>query len=160
MGRTRLVALAVIAAGVLLIPGCGGDDGDGDGGTSKEDYASEVEAIVPSALDEITSLRDAIQRGESAEEITSKFDETETAFQDSIDELENLDPPDDVADENQELVRALDDFRRAIADVGTELEAGQPGQAVNQFTPRAVAFFNQITDIRERLRNAGVEVGD
>jgi hypothetical protein len=156
----RGAGLAAIVATAMLVAGCGGD-GDGDGGgTSKEDYSNELESVIPAIGDEIVNAQEVAQSPQSVDELAGALSDIEGAIGDAKSKLQDLDPPDDVADLNTELIQALDTFEGAVAGVRKELEAGTPGPAVDQFTTKAAAFFEQITSIRSQLEDAGVEIGD
>jgi hypothetical protein len=158
MWAIRGAGLAAIVAAAMLVAGCGGD-GD-DGGTSKEDYANELESIIPAIGDEIENAQEVAQSPESLDQLAGALSDIEGAIAEARGKLQDLDPPDDVADLNTELSQALDAFEGAVADVRKEVEAGTPGPAVAQFTAKATAFFDQLTDVRRQLQEAGVEIGE
>ena len=104
--------ILIVATTATALTGCT------DGAMSAEAYFSELETISQKADDELAawedSTRDAFANVTSAEEATEAFrpllEDAREIVQTTLDEIEDLSPPDEVADEHTafaDSVRAL-----------------------------------------------------
>ena len=94
----KKLAIAAVLALVLIAAGCGG----GGGGTSlsKEEYSSQLNTICT----ELNDKNKAIGDPQSIDEVVTKGPQLQDAFQSAIDEVENLNPPDELKDAHERFV--------------------------------------------------------
>jgi len=117
--------ILAVATTATVLTGCS------DGAMSAEAYFAELETISQNADDELAawedSTRDAFANVTSAEHATEAFrpllGDASQILQTTLDEIEDLSPPDEVADEHTafaDSVRALhEDFQRLLDDYDT-----------------------------------------
>jgi hypothetical protein len=91
---------AVVAALAIVAAGCGGGGGGGGGALSKEEYSSQLNKICT----ELNDKNKAIGDPQSIDEVVTKGPQLQDAFQSAIDEVENLNPPDELKDAHERFV--------------------------------------------------------
>jgi hypothetical protein len=113
-GLTTATAIA-LAAGALLVPACGGG---GDEGLSREEFISRGDAIC----DEYDQRTEQVEDPESLDDVERFVEETRTLIRDGVDELKELEPPEELAEDynawiaqNEENLGLLDDLEAAAA---------------------------------------------
>ncbi len=111
----RLAAIAALLALVALLASCGGDDDDdgGGGGGDTASFCDEVKSILASDNGE----------GQAAEQQAKRF-------QEAIDRLQKVDPPEEIAEDWNMVMKAW----RAEDESEVDLEATQKsGKAVQKY---------------------------
>ena len=93
----KKLAIAGVLALVLVAAGCGGGGGES---LSKEEYSSQLNKICT----ELNTKNDAIGDPQSLDDVVKKGPQLQDAFQSAIDEVENLDPPDEFKDAHARFV--------------------------------------------------------
>jgi hypothetical protein len=112
---TGLVPVAIaLAAGALLATACGG----GDEGLSREELISRGDAIC----EEYDQRTEQVEDPESLDDVERFVEETRTLIRDGVDELKELEPPEELAEDynawiaqNEENLGLLDDLEAAAA---------------------------------------------
>jgi uncharacterized phage infection (PIP) family protein YhgE len=128
----RRAALVIGAAALLALAGCGG--GGGGESLSEEDYGTAVQEtgnVLEEAFAEIAEEAQAVsgdvgsldEAGEALEALAATVAKGADALETAANDLETLEPPDEAADANQQLVDGL----RALAADFDELEAALEG---------------------------------
>ena len=107
---TRSVAVLLCALAVLVVPACGGDDGDDQ--AFQEDFPALSERIQ--SLGE--QVGDTIETAENAsdQELANEFDAFAQKLGDLREELEDLEPPEDLAHERDDLESAMGQVRSSL----------------------------------------------
>jgi hypothetical protein len=114
----RVIALLALAGAVALVAaGCGG----GGGGTplSKAEYEQQMQTIgqdLSAALDTSGAT--------SAEDAVPKVEEAQTTLREAADKMDEMTPPEDIADEHDQLVEGVRAFADDLDDVISALEDG------------------------------------
>jgi hypothetical protein len=120
--RPRLAGLAALLFVLALLASCGGDDGDGGGGGTAA-FCDEVESILESGDNGGGGLE---QQGEQV--------------RDAIRDLQELDPPEEIADDWNAVMNAYD--------------ADDPGdvdlEAVQKSGRRVITFLRDECGISEQ----------
>ena len=113
MTTWRMCAVSGLAA-LILAAGCGGDDG-----LSREEFVSEADAICQ----EFDQRLDDVEEPQSLDDVERYVDEARPVIEDGLNELEELQPPEELEGRWNELVAsndesldALDDLRQAAAN--------------------------------------------
>ena len=108
----KKVALAAAAALVLLVAaGCGG--GGGGDELTAEEYSSQLNTICT----ELNDKNKAIGDPQSIDEVVTKGPQLQDAFQSAIDEVENLNPPDELKDAHERFVSLGKQIHSKIDDL-------------------------------------------
>ncbi len=127
--RRRLVALVALAltAAALLLAACGGSDSSTSssaGALSTDEYSQQVQGIT---ADFANGFGDLSQKAASPTS-PKDFHDTVVAIQDkiteTIDSLNALEPPADLADINDQLVQVFTDYRDGYDPIVSALESG------------------------------------
>ena len=119
---------ALLAAGMLLCAvaaACGGGGGGG-GELSLEQYFDQVGSIVAGLEERTATLDQPLEQefdseAEQIEEFRGTFAAVLPLFQDFVDDLDDLDPPAEVADAHGELVAGFADLMGDLEDLIDQL---------------------------------------
>jgi methyl-accepting chemotaxis protein len=136
---TRVAALALALA--LAAGGCGG--GDDEAGEFRDGYNAAVER-----LNEVNSgVQQSGQNlaGKSGAEISREFGRIADIAAQTRDRLEDLDPPEDAADEFEELLAAVD---QGVEDIRSAAEAARR-EDPERFAEAAEALTESGEEINE-----------
>jgi hypothetical protein len=142
---TALVALVLVVLGAAA---CGGGDDD-DG------YADDFQRVSQRIVSLGEEVGQAIETaGESSDrELADQFggfaDELRAMRQD----LEELEPPDDLADKHDELVAAIGPVQASLGDIAEAAEQSDP-DAARQATIDLVEQSTELRDARRALARA------
>ena len=108
-------ASIVLAAGALLVPACGGG---GDEGLSREELISRGDAIC----EEYDQRTADVEAPQDLDDVERFVGETRPLIREGVDELKELEPPAELADDyaawidrNEENLGLLDDLEAAAA---------------------------------------------
>jgi hypothetical protein len=107
----KKLAIAAVLALVLIAAGCGG--GGGGKSLSKEEYSSQLNTICT----ELNDKNKAIGDPQSIDEVVTKGPQLQDAFQSAIDEVENLNPPDELKDAHERFVSLGKQIHSKIDDL-------------------------------------------
>jgi predicted nucleic acid-binding Zn-ribbon protein len=145
-----LTGLVYITLAVLGLAACGDDD-DGGGEAFRDDFPAVSEQIV--ALGEEVGNTLETAEGASDRELAQEFDDAANQLQSLRQELEDLEPPEDLADELDDLESAMGDVRSSLQDIATAAEEHDP-QAAQQATIELIDRSEELRDSRRALANA------
>ena len=146
---TRSVAVFLCALAVLVVPACGGDDGDDQ--AFQEDFPALSERIQ--SLGE--QVGDTIETAENAsdQELANEFDAFAQKLGDLREELEDLEPPEDLADERDDLESAMGQVRSSLESIASAAEEGDP-EAAREATLQLIDRSGDLRDARQALGQA------
>ncbi|MDZ4278246.1 MAG: hypothetical protein U1B78_03810 [Dehalococcoidia bacterium] len=169
--KTRLLMM-VLAAPLLafggLVVACGG----GGGGLTLEEYFEELEQISKDVDDRSTDVEDEFSEDiDNAEDDAEEVELTQ-AFLDDIlslgeelrDDLEGLDPPDEVADEHDAYVEAVNgalDALQGIADEAEDADSRDDIEALfdeDEFTEAGENVDDTCLDLQEIADDEDIDV--
>jgi hypothetical protein len=122
MPAAPLHRLALWAAPILLLclaaAGCGGGGGGGGDRLSAAEYREQADAICKQADEDLRAL----PQPKSAAELNDFVDKVEPIVNGAVDDLDDLNPPEDLeqahdrwVNQNRDVLNALDDLRNASA---------------------------------------------
>lgn len=148
MPRALLVALVAL---VTLAAGCGGDDA-----LSQQDYQEELGQAatdLSQASQKLgTELTQAMVGDGSFEEAADEMTAIRDELNETADDLEGVDPPDDVADAHDRLVDSLRAYSDDLEEIQGKLEDGTEAEITKSF-----AGLQNLDSVRE-LQRAGAEL--
>ena len=116
----RAGGVVALLGAALVLAGCGGEDGGGQ--LSAEELRSQADAICARYDDEFNALGEPT----SADELDAFLDDAIPLVEEQTNELEELDPPDELADDWN---RAMAVQREGLANVRALQDAVQNGDA-------------------------------
>jgi hypothetical protein len=154
---------ATLAATALIAAGCGGDD-DGDGGgepLSADEYTTQITEILTPVGPELQEIGGEISELEDSQtdEIAAGLEETEGVLNDAISEIEGLEPPEDAADAQDQLVTAMEGFVSDTADFREAVLDGEAREQATAFQEAGLEFQTALTEAVASYQEAGIEVG-
>ena len=115
------VLAALVVAGAVVLAACG--DGNGE-------YAADVKEIVQP----LQNLGAELQAEGSEQEKLAQLEDAQTAIDDAADDLEALDPPEEVQEEHDDYVAKLRALARDVGGVIEAVEAQDQEAAQGAFT--------------------------
>lgn len=155
----------VVATATTALAGCS------DESMSSEAYFSELEAVFQKADDASDEMRDrtqnALENATSAEDADEVFrpllEDTIEYLQTGLDELEDLSPPDEVADEHAAFTASIrstvHEFERLLDDYDTLGFEGVLSAAQGQeFRSLSRASDEACADLQNAADEGGVDV--
>lgn len=144
---TRLALLLAFAFSGAGLAACGDTE-------EKNDYVDSLNAAQERYADAAAGLgSDPTRYGEEIEQLTESTDTL-------IEDVEALDPPDEVQEQHDDIIAALKEFNAAVKPLTGDLTSDDParaGTAVQKVATAASAFGTRfdtaINEINEQLQN-------
>lgn len=118
MHRIAALALATLS---LLAAGCGDD--------SKDDYASDVREIGQKLQD--SDVGNQLRNVQNAEQLAAALVEAADLLDGAASDLEELEPPDDVASAHETLTEGARETADAFRQVAEKTKSGNPRDVVS-----------------------------
>ena len=146
--RAALLCLAAVAA--LALAACGGDE-------SSDEYIDDVNAVQNEFLDTMTEV--ASTPPTNPAQAGDVISEMEAAFTTAADDLEAIDPPEDVADLHEELTTTMSDLGGQVADLGESLTGGNPQQTAQAATELQAALTEAQSEVTTLTDQINEELG-
>jgi chromosome segregation ATPase len=164
--RLVLLVLVAFAALALVTAGCGQDEGqeaaDEEQAAEQEEqealeqYAAEAGQAIEPIPGELEELRRNVMDARSLNEFSGPLKGAEAAFRNAAEDLERLDPPEEVASLHTRLVMANERMMEAAARAqsgGGEVTA----QDLEDFRDAADAYVERVEEISREFGQRGVE---
>jgi Family of unknown function (DUF6376) len=151
MSRLRLLTVALVSAAALFVVACDGDTAE------KNDYVDEVNEVQSTLQSDISKLA---QSPRSPEQLVGFYEETVASLESAVDSLENIEPPDEVAELHDRLITEVQDLADVITGAVDEIEQGGaaalPGavsQLATEGTRIQTEFSSTIDEINSTLQD-------
>jgi hypothetical protein len=178
-GGTRAALLALAAAGLLAVTGCGGGGGNGastEGGITtaaaesppatttaaasgapmpKAQYVQRMQAIGRSLS---TSLN-TVGATATAAKTATKLASVQQDLRDAADKLKRITPPRPIKAEHAQLERAVRDFAEELSPVITKLRTGKLAAARTVPTLQALQGLREIQQASAAIAGKGYKIG-
>jgi hypothetical protein len=151
--RATVTGIAVAAMLAVLAAGCGGSSQ-----MSKADYEAKIQAAGQQVQDAVAKISSSMS---SMTELAKQVGVAEVAAKKAADDLDSLNPPADVADDNDKLVRALrtiDVQLKKLAQAAKDTDqvaAAQAAEAI-QNAPEIKAGQAAVNDMKKKGYKVGV----
>jgi hypothetical protein len=151
--RATLMGVAVAAALAALAAGCGGSSH-----MSKADYEAKLQAEGKGVQDAVTKISSSLN---SMTQLAKQVAAAEVAAKKAADDLDALNPPADVAADNDKLVlalRAIDTQLKKLAQAAKaadQVAAAQAAAAI-QNAPEIKAGQAAVNDMKKKGYKVGV----
>jgi hypothetical protein len=107
----KLVMCAAVTVLAIAAAGCGG--GGGGSALSKDEYSARLNHIC----EELNSKNKEIGDPQSVEDVAQKGPKLNDAFQEAIDEVEGLNPPDELKDAHERFLSLGKQIHSKIDDL-------------------------------------------
>jgi hypothetical protein len=146
----RPTALAATLLAGLAVAACGG---------SEDEYGDDFRPVSERIVSLGQEVGDTIQMaGESTDEqLAGDFEDYANELGDLRQELEDLDPPDELDDEQDALVTAMGEVRSSLEDIAEAAEQ-RDADAARQATVELVQRSSELRDARQRLAESAREL--
>jgi hypothetical protein len=142
---SRLVAILVVLAVGVTAVGCGGDT------KSKNDYVDAVNEAQNAFVSSVQKLNTGTG--------SDSFEQLDVAMTKVISDLKAVEPPSEVESLHNELVKALGDFKNAVAAVGDAVAskdlkkiAAAQEKFASESTAASAKIQSTITEINKKLQ--------
>lgn len=148
--KTALVA----ATATLAIAGCGGDDA-----LSEDEYATEVGDILTTFGEESISLGTEMSSATTPEELQTGVDDLQSLTQTAVDDLNEIEPPEDAAEGHETLTGALEGYLGDINTLADAVDTDDPKAAQDaalEFQQAAVDVQSELAEAASQLEDAGI----
>jgi hypothetical protein len=149
--KTALLA----AAAAIAVAGCGGGDE-----LSEEDYATEVEDVLTTFGEESVALGTELSSATSPDQLRSGVDELQALTQTAVDDLNDIEPPEDAAEGHETLTGALEGYLADIETLAAGVEGDDPEaaqEAALKFQEAAVDVQSELAEAASQLEEAGID---
>jgi uncharacterized coiled-coil DUF342 family protein len=144
-----LAVLAATAVAALGLAACGGDDGEDQ--AFQDDFpalSERIQSLGQELADTIESAAEA-----SNEELAQDFEGFAQRLGNLRQEVEDLEPPEELVEEKDDLVSAMGEVRTSLEDIASAAEEGD-AQAAREATLELVDGSEQLRDARSELNSA------
>ncbi|HEX2127588.1 MAG TPA: DUF6376 family protein [Solirubrobacterales bacterium] len=146
--RTTL-GVGLLIAAALVVPACGSEENN--------DYVDEVNELQGAYVEDVTDLTSVAPSSPDAVAKTAADLADLTARLAS--DIEDVEPPDDVAELHQQLVGELDKVADQIGGLEEDLAGSNPQQAVQAATDLTSAITRSQTEIQSLIGQINEELG-
>lgn len=156
-----VVAMLVCLVGVVVISGCGGGGG-GDNGSalSKENYEQQMQALQADLEQSADELQQAFSDPSDISAMAAGLDDAADIFDDASTSLDEIEPPDDVAEPHQVMVdktASAADAVREFADTIENASIAELTQRLPEF--QSIEEFDELEQAVKDIQAAGYDIG-
>lgn len=172
-----LAALAALLLSAGLLAACGGGDdenGDGNGSTdslngaadtlSTEEWAAEVRSLSEEFNRSFSGLGTEVASPESPEDYVSTVRRIEDLLAEHTANLEQLEPPAELADIQAEIVSTYEELQGQFGEIADVVEEeGTPKEiqaAAERLQSETDEIDQQLADIVERAEEQGADISN
>jgi hypothetical protein len=143
--------LTAIAASLALAAGgaaCGDDDDGGDGGADPDAY---IEELNNAQLDYVNSVTEVISGAPPANPnaLADAATDLETITEDSADEIEAIEPAEEVADLHEDFVGEMRSAASEFGEAADAFESGDPQEIQDAATQLQTASTEVQTNLQQ-----------
>ena len=157
MRASRLaLGLAVVAPASALLVACGGP-------SDEERYGDAFTNVAQPLTTELIDLGNAVGSANSSAQVAAALDRVDEALQTASSDFRELDPPDDTAAAQDDLLAELDGFEREVEATRKAVVNGTDGEAtraLKTFITESQSFAEALGEINRRLEDAGIPLGE
>ena len=153
--RRHLAAgpLALLTAAALLVAGCGGGDE-----LSKEEYQTQVRDAIEPVVETSQNLASDATEAQSVDDLADPLAEAETTYADTASTLDDIEPPEDVADLHERLITAHEEIATAAGEAGTAAEEGDE-EGVRPFQEAGTAYQTELQELQGQFQEQDYDFG-
>jgi hypothetical protein len=135
---------------VLLLAACGGDDR-----LAKREYEEKVRSEYADVQEAFLATGDV-----QGDELAARIEDAQQELRDAADELDEIEPPEDVEKENEEVVEGMREYADDLDELREAAERGDQ-QAIDAFNERIAKneAVEQIAEAAEEMKFKGYDLG-
>ena len=157
--RNAVILLACLC-GVVAIAGCGGGDGSNGGALSKEDYEAAMQSLQTDLQASAEELQAAFSDTTDINAMSDGLSQTADLMSQASQDLDDIEPPDDVADAHQAMV----DQSAAAAERLTEFADTVANASLADLQETLAEFqtfeeFEALDEAVSDIQAAGYDIG-
>jgi hypothetical protein len=152
--------LLVCLLGVVVMAGCGGDSGGGDGPLSKEDYEQQMQALQADLGASADELAQAFSDPQDVEAMSEGLNDAAEVLDEASQGLADIAPPEEVADAHQTMVdksAAAADELREFADTVANASPAELQESLGEF--QSIEEFAEIQSAVTEIQAKGYNIG-
>lgn len=142
--------LAVVAAAAPIAVGCGDDDAE----SVEDEYVMQVQNAIRPVSTQSQDLFRRVGEARSLEDLSPPLGRAEQTYRDAADDLESIDPPDEVANLHEQLVDTHQEVADA-AEAAAESAKKREGQGLREFEDAGDRYSRRLEEITRRLSARG-----
>lgn len=159
--RRAIGLCGLFAALAFGVAACGGDDGDDDGGGLRETrFETQYEQIREQLIEPASAaLGEALETApsQSDAEIAETFQEREADIAEILDRLRRMEPPSDLKDEMDAVIRSLTEVQTNLENISLYASRHQITRAIPE-AQRLAEHMETASSAREDLESElGIE---
>lgn len=158
--RARLVALVlVLTSSAMPAAGCGGGDDTttpADEPLTQDEYVTEVRDSIGPVADESQQLIAQATEARRIQDLAKPLGQAQETYQDAADQLESLEPPEEVAKLHGELVRAQEDIADAARSAQRAARKGNR-QGLEKFRRAGDRYRDRAEELSQEFSERGFE---
>ena len=128
MPRLGTLAVSLLLLAVPALAACGEDTDE------QNDYVDEVNGVTTGLNDELNRISGEVTSIGNPEEAADAFASFDEAVRSAADELERIDPPEEVAELQDQLVAEVERLAAEAGNVDDEIREGGPAAVIGVAT--------------------------
>ena len=161
LSSAGLAALLAVAA-ALLLAACGGsDDSTSSDALTDDEYAAQVQEITASFAGGFDELSAEAANPTSPEDFRQAVVAIQDKITETVDALEAVTPPEDVAADHEELIQVFADYRDGYDPIVEAIDADDQQALADAAAeiPQVVEDFQvTYTEIKDSMADAGIVI--
>lgn len=166
MRRSMIYLIAGLVMAGALLAGCGGDDSESDAGAppeetealSEEDYRTEVEGVLTPLGEELQTIGAETSGQTTPEGVAQGLADTEAALQGGVDDLEAIQPPENLQEPHDRMIAAIEEFLQATTQAREGAESGDLQAVATDYVTAATNFQQELMSVLQDFEDAGLDV--
>lgn len=162
--RSALFLVPLLVLVGLLAGGCGSGGSSSATASDTDSYASDFVGIMQPLSADLQQAGDDATNATSEDDVMAALDDSEAVLSDSVDQLQALEPPGEVADLHEQLIAEVQNYLQSVSRTSATFQ-GAPSsaeirQAGHAFMTDSQAFADSITDLLGQFNDAGIAFQD
>jgi len=149
--RQRFAAAASLALIATAITACGGE-------LSEEEYTSQVRDAINPVVDVSQDLATEATQAQSVEDLAPPLGEAESVYSETASTLEDIEPPEDVADLHERLVTAHEEIAETVGEAADAAEDGDDA-GVQPFQEAGSSYQMELQALGTEYMDQGYDFG-
>lgn len=169
MRKSRSYVIAGLLAAGVLFAGCGGDDDDTDTAAdtsaeeeatelSDDEYRTEVEGVLTPLGEGLQQIGTETSDQTTPEGVADGLSEAEGVLQTGIEDLQAIQPPENLQEPHDRMIAALEAFEQATAEAREGAESGDVQAIATDYVQAATDFQAELTEVVQDFQDAGLEL--